>query len=279
MSPVPEDVWFENQGTQLYGRLRVVDPQQPTLILLCGLGFHTFEYEPLAERLAHLSVSTFSFDYRGHGRSAGPRGAWTIDDLVADAVAAVDLLTHRGLRTVALFGNSLGAMVAIVAGSRDRRVSTVLASNAPAHIADFLLTRPRRVLWAIAKTASALPLRISVNHFYSYRQLIQDPVWIQRIEADESIAAARRLSIRTYRSLLDEWDGEAAIAKLKRPVLVIHGARDGLQPAQQTELLFDAASEPKHLLTLDAGHLPHLDSTVVELAEESSAWLRCHGGS
>ncbi|MGZ5348343.1 MAG: alpha/beta hydrolase, partial [Solirubrobacterales bacterium] len=267
ISANPEEVWFDSQGIQLHGRLRAVGPNRPTLVLLCGLGFHTFEYEPFATRLAQLGFNTLSFDYRGHGRTAGPRGMWTIDELVADTTAAIDLLAQRGMADLSLFGNSLGAMVAIEAGAGDRRVRTVLASNAPAHVADFLLTRPRRALWAMAKAASALPLKISVNHFYSYRQLIKDPVWIQRIQTDPLISAARRLSVRTYRSLLDEWDGEVAIAKLDCPVLVLRGANDELQPPEQTELLFSAASEPKGLLAVDGGHLPHLDSTA-ELAEE-----------
>lgn len=275
MSADPEEIWFDSQGIRLYGRLHTVDPDRPTLVLLCGLGFHTFEYEPFATRLAQLSFNTLSFDYRGHGRTAGPRGMWTIDELVADTTAAIDLLAQRGQGDVSLFGNSLGAMVAIRAGARDRRVRTVLASNAPAHVADFLLTRPRRAIWAMAKAASALPLKISVNHFYSYSQLIKDPVWIQRIQTDPLISAARCLSVRTYRSLLDEWDGEVAIAKLACPVLVIRGANDELQPPQQSELLFSAASEPKGLLTVNGGHLPHLDC-IAELGEEAETWLRCH---
>jgi len=67
--------------SELYARLRTSDQEALTIVLLCGLGFHTFEYEPLAESLAASGYNALSFDYRGHGRSDGPRGRWSLADL------------------------------------------------------------------------------------------------------------------------------------------------------------------------------------------------------
>jgi hypothetical protein len=52
-----EEVWFPSGGLELYGRLRTSAADSPTIILLCGIGFHTFEYEPLATWLAARGVN------------------------------------------------------------------------------------------------------------------------------------------------------------------------------------------------------------------------------
>jgi pimeloyl-ACP methyl ester carboxylesterase len=162
-----------------------------------------------------------------------------------------------------LFGNSLGAMVAILAGAEDCRIRSVVASNCPACIADFLLTRPRRVLFAIAKAAALLaPLRFSINHFYSYEQLIPDPSWISTIERDALITDARRLSVDAYRTMLEYWDGSAAVTALHKPLLLVQGRNDQLQPPKQSQILYDTANDPSEYLLLDTGHLPHLEDTA-----------------
>jgi alpha-beta hydrolase superfamily lysophospholipase len=255
-----ETVGFRSAGLELYGRFRRVSDDALTLVLLSGIGFHTFEYEPLATDLAAGGFNSLSFDFRGHGQSAGPRGAWILDELAGDTHRAVDFAAARCAGPIGLFGNSLGAMVAILAGARDDRVSGVVAANCPARIADFLLTRPRRALFVLAKLVAPLaPMRISVNHFYSYSDLIEDPTWVERFERDPSIADARRLSVRTYGALLEGWNGPAAVTGLRKPLLVIQGRNDRMQPPQQSRLVFEAAHEPKRYELLETGHLPHLE--------------------
>jgi pimeloyl-ACP methyl ester carboxylesterase len=79
-----ETVTFRSGDLVLCGRLRHRAAAAPTLVLLSGVGFHTFEYEPLATELAAGGLNVLSFDFRGHGRSGGPRGRWTLDEPVAD---------------------------------------------------------------------------------------------------------------------------------------------------------------------------------------------------
>lgn len=50
-------------------------------------------------------------------------------------------------------------------------------------------------------------------------------------------------------------DSASKIARVSCPVLVVHGGRDDLIPAEQGRRLFDAAREPKHLKIIEgAGH-------------------------
>jgi alpha-beta hydrolase superfamily lysophospholipase len=256
-----ETISFRSGDLDLYGQLRHRGDEAPTVVLLCGLGFHTFEYEPLATQLAAEGWNSLSFDYRGHGRSGGPRGRWTLDELVADCRHAIDFACQRYSGPIGLFGNSLGAMVAILTGVRDDRLHGVAAANCPARIADFLLTRPRRALFSLAKLIGPFaPMRISVDHFYSYEQLIDDRSWVSTIQRDPLIADARRLSVTTLRTLLEAWNGPEAARELHKPLLVIQGQNDHLQPPKQSQLVFEVANGPKKYEVLDTGHLPHLEA-------------------
>lgn len=275
-----ETVSLRSGDLVLYGRLRHCAAAAPTLVLLSGVGFHTFEYEPLATELAAAGLNVLSFDFRGHGRSGGRRGRWTLEELVTDTRTAIDCARRRHDGPIGLFGNSLGAMIAVLTGSRDRRLAGVVAANCPARIGDFLLTRARRTLFALAKlTAPVAPLRISIDHFYAYEQLIDDPSWVSTIRRDPLIADARRLSAGTYRELLETWDGPQAARELLAPLLVIQGRHDNLQPPRQSELVFEAARSRQSSVDgrtryelVDTGHLPHLEAPAM-LAERLVEWM------
>jgi len=57
---MPDDVEttsFRSAELDLYARLRYRAAQASAIVLLSGLGFHTFEYEPLAIQLAAADLT------------------------------------------------------------------------------------------------------------------------------------------------------------------------------------------------------------------------------
>jgi pimeloyl-ACP methyl ester carboxylesterase len=62
------------------------------------------------------------------------------------------------------------------------------------------------------------------------------------------------------------------VARLARPLLLLQGAHDRLQPPAQALLLFEAAHEPKDCVSLPTGHLPNLERPDL-LADVATAWL------
>jgi alpha-beta hydrolase superfamily lysophospholipase len=203
----PEILRIRSEGVDLYERLRSCEDARVAVLLLCGLGFHTFEYGPLACRLADNGISCLSFDYRGHGRSGGPRCRWILEELATDTRHALDVAQRAHDGRVLLFGNSLGTMVADFAAVRDERPAALIAANTPANTADFLLTPPRRVLYRLLKLAEPVVAPRIVNHFITYEQLIDDPGRLQTNQRDRLIGDARQLSVSTYRELLEGWYG------------------------------------------------------------------------
>lgn len=255
-----EEIRIQSGKNKLYVKLWFVGDEKPVVIFLSGVGFHTFEYEPLATIMSQKGYNCLAFDFRGHGHSEGRRGFWTLQDLVNDTRCVLDYVSARFSGKIYLFGNSLGAMIGVYA-AQDARISRIVASNCPARLSSFMLNPSRRLLFALAKLVSlVLPLRISLNHFYSYNQLIDDPKWVATFTNDHLITDARRLSVTAYNGLLEEWDGVEAIRKVHIPLLIMQGKKDHMQPSTEADKLYTVANKPKLLELINTGHLPHLEN-------------------
>lgn len=275
MTTQVEALHIHSGGIDLYARLRRAWPGAPLVVMLCGIGFHTFEYEDLATLLCDAGLNCLAFDYRGHGFSGGERGRWTLADLTCDAQAVLaHAFEHYAADPVVLFGNSLGGMIGMLTAGREPRVRTVIASNAPARLSDFMLTPARRALLRLSRfVPNSVPLRLSLSHFYSYAQLIDDPAWLQVLETDPLVQDARRLRFGSYRSLFIDWDGPVTAARLHIPLLLLQGRNDAMQPPSQMDHLFATAKEPKRRVLLDTGHLPHLEAPQA-VRDAVLDWLR-----
>lgn len=258
--PTVEEVHFASGAYRLFGKLRVHDEAAPTILLLHGLGFHSFEYDSLAPLLARGGFNSLAFDHRCHGRSDGPRGRWVLADLVEDAANAVQFLSRRVSGSIGAFGNSLGAIVGIHVAVREPRISSLVASGCPTRVADFAATRFRKRLLALIQAmARVVPFRVSVNHFVPYRRILLNPQLVDRVKRDPLIADARRFAPATYADMF-EWNALQVVGRLSIPMLVLYATRDGLQPAGQSTLLFEAARGVKEIRSLDTGHVPDLEN-------------------
>jgi pimeloyl-ACP methyl ester carboxylesterase len=256
---VSEEIHFRSGPYRLFGKLRMPVPRAPTLLLLHGLGFHSFEYDGLASRLAHDGLNSLAFDFRGHGRSEGRRGRWVLHDLVEDAVNAVAFLSPRVAGRIGVFGNSLGAITAIHLAGRTPKVESLVASSCPTRVSDFAVTAFRKTLLGVMKViAKVVPIRISVNHFIPYRRILRQPGIIDQVRRDPLVRDARRLAPSTYTDLFD-WNALDVVAKLRIPLLVLYARHDNLQPPEQSTLLFEAAQCEKELRRIDTGHVPDLE--------------------
>src|SRR5512132_2339853 len=78
----------------------------PVVVLSHSLGSNLHMWDPQAAALADRQV--LRYDTRGHGQSDVPGGAYTLDELVADAVALLDEL---GIPKVDFVGLSMGGMI------------------------------------------------------------------------------------------------------------------------------------------------------------------------
>jgi len=97
----------------------------PVIMLSHSLGADLTMWEPQVAPLTAAGFRLLRYDHRGHGGSAAPDGAYTIEQLAADAVGLLDAL---GLTRVHFCGLSMGGMVGQVLGARHGHRLLSLAS-------------------------------------------------------------------------------------------------------------------------------------------------------
>ena len=212
-----EPVEFTSKdGTRLTGWfLPAVGQAKGTIVHCHGNAQNMTAHWLFAEFLPRKQFNLLVFDYRGYGKSEGsPARAGTIED----ARAALDyVLSRRDVdpERVALFGQSLGGAIAVVAAAEDKRVKALLIESA----------------FSSYQSAAAHALRSNpLTYLFSWP-----------------------LSRALIRSGRDPIDHIAAISP--RPVLVIHGAADRIVPCDMSRELHEAAGEPKELWIVEgAGH-------------------------
>lgn len=246
----------------LYGKLYKVGDDKPTIILLHGLGFHSFEYDKLTPLLMKEGYNCLSFDFRCCGKSDGKRGYWTLAEYVEDAAAAVKLIELNLNKNIIIFGNSLGATVAVslLAKNETNAIKGIIAANCATRPVDFGMNSFRKLLLALSSFVfKIVHFRINVNYFIPYTKILSDKNIIKRIATDRSISEARKFAISTYQDMFS-WDMTKVVPNVKVPILVLQGKEDGLQSTTQSTMLYDAANEPKELILTETGHLPNLEN-------------------
>lgn len=257
-----QDIKIQSGENTLYGKLYLKDKHLPTILLLHGLGFHSFEYDDLAPLLVEENFNCLSFDFRCCGKSDGKRGYWTLADYVEDASNALKYINENINNQVIIFGNSLGATVAVSLAAQDsnEQIKGIVAANCATRPVDFGMNPFRKVLLNIAAAIfKIIHFRISVNYFIPYTKILSDKEIIKKIAADKSITEARKFAVSTYQDMFS-WDMTKIVPRVKVPILVLQGKEDGLQSTTQSTMLFDAANEPKELILTETGHLPNLEN-------------------
>jgi pimeloyl-ACP methyl ester carboxylesterase len=194
--------------------------------------------EMWAYQVAHLADRGFrciAFDRRGHGRSDAPARGYDMDTFADDLAAVIEQL---GLRDVSLVGHSAGGAEILRYfgrhGSGRVRSAALVAAAAP-----YLVRTPDNPYGApmavheaaIAAWRRDFPAWAEANKapFFTPQTSPAMVDWLIGQLVDTSPAVA----IATFRALIGK-DLRPDLAKVDRPMLILHGDRDASAPLQIT---------------------------------------------
>ncbi len=202
-------------GVKISGRHAAHD--RPHLIVLAHPAVIGQDYAPLAE-LAELLYPDFdiaTFDFRGHGKSAG----YLTPDLrgpAADLAAVLDHFRTSGYGWTGVVGFSLGGMAGICHAASRHDLDALASIGAPPHMPDTgaLSRHPRLV---------PLFLRALGLHMRSGQPAPEEVIDLVGMVAPT-------------------------------PLLLVHGSGEIFYPREDFEALWERAGEPKTRLVLQAGH-------------------------
>jgi alpha-beta hydrolase superfamily lysophospholipase len=259
-------------GTELTTRhWAMPDARRPwaTLLMVHGLGEHSGRYEHVGARLAGAGIDVHAYDQRGFGASGGRR-AWVdrwsrFHDDLAERLAATRSMAAGG--PVAVYGHSLGGLVALGYALSDRPKPDALVLSAPA-IDAAIPAWKRGLVRILGAVAPNLPVRNSL----ATSVLSRDPqVGVQYVA--DPLNYHRTTTHLGVEFLREQARCRAAIGDLRVPTLVIHGGADRLVPTAASAPLGDLPTVSRRTYPA-LRHEVHNEPEWESVVDDVIGWLR-----
>ena len=207
-----------------------------------------------AELLAQRGLRVVCADTRGHGASAAPPAPYTMDDLVADAVAVLDALD---IERVHLVGLSLGGMMGFGLGIlQPRRVASLVLCDARADAPPaFAAPWDERIATALREGCTALAAS-TTERWFGKPFLESHPDIARRFR--EGVAATSAEGFIGCARAIQRLDYLPRVADIAAPTTLVVGANDGPLPQAMADLQRLIRGSELEVIA-GAGHLPNID--------------------
>ena len=219
--------WQSADGLQLVGRSWEPDSEpRAAVCLVHGLGEHCGRYQHVAAALNEAGFAVLACDQRGHGRSAGKRGAIPSYDALMDDIGL--LLEQASQRCPGkprfLYGHSLGGNEVINYTLRRKPALAGVVATSPGLRTAF---KPPAAQLVVGRMANKLWPAFTMPNGLELAAISRDPAVVEAYQQDPLVHD--RLSARLGIELLES--GEWAIAhagEFPVPLLLMHGTADRL---------------------------------------------------
>ncbi|MGB3432647.1 3-oxoadipate enol-lactonase [Achromobacter sp.] len=224
----------------------------PTLVLANSIGTTLHMWDAQIPALTrHFRV--LRYDYRGHGASSVPQGAYSLDRLGRDVL---ELLDGLGIERAHFLGLSLGGIVGQWLGVHaPERVGRLILSNTSAYLGPAPQWDER-----IAATERADDMSETAETFL--KNWFPAP-WLR--EGNPAVEPFRAMLLSTDKhglagafAAVRDFDLRPTIALIPNPTLVIAGQHDTVTAASHGEQIA-AAIPGARLLVLPAVHLANIE--------------------
>jgi pimeloyl-ACP methyl ester carboxylesterase len=244
------------------GRLRL-----PAIVLVTGAGQLERDetvagipiFAQLAGALAREGFVVLRYDKRGVGQSGGRSERATLQDYADDLTAAVKWLAKRkdiDPKRIAVVGHSEGGAVAMLA-AREKKISSLVLVAAPGTPgSDLILEQQRHLLDVMKAPEAERTAKIELQQRI-HAAVISDKGW-------EAIPEELRTQAEStwFRSLL-MFDPAKVMAKVKQPVLIVHGDLDREVMPHHADTLAKLARARKKAAPVELVHLPGVNHLLV----------------
>ena len=259
-------------GIEIFWQSWTPSPVRAVVVLAHGLSEHSGRYGWTAEQLAARGYATFALDHRGHGRSAGARALIDrIDNAVADLDQLVDAASGAHPDSpLFLLGHSVGGCISIAYAVRhqDKLDGLLLSAPLAALEAASLLERVAgHVLSRIAPKLGVIDIDSTT--------VSRDPAVVRDYDSDP-LNHRGKLPARTVHELASTVARfPEDVARLRLPILLMHGTDDRLVPIAGTEMVDERCrSEDQTFIRYDGLYHeilnePERDRVVADIAD----WL------
>jgi hypothetical protein len=271
-NPTDSDVTIPAAGFGLAGTLTTPATQgrlrHPTVVLVAGAGSIDRDstvagipiFAQLAGQLAERDFVALRYDRRGIGKSGGRVERATLDDYAEDVIAAVKWLAKRkdvDSERIFVAGHGEGGSVAMLAAAREKKIEgLVLMAGIGTPGRELILEQQQYLLSKMSLSEAERADKVALQ------KKILDAAIAQKDW--EGIPAEMRAAADTplYRSLIT-FDPAATMARLKQPMLILHGALDRQVPVHHADKLAEMARGRKKAGSVEVKQLPSLNHLFI----------------
>ncbi|HXI46908.1 MAG TPA: lysophospholipase [Candidatus Acidoferrales bacterium] len=266
------DRFATRDGTSLLVRRwpSTAGPAWATVVLVHGLAEHSGRWNHVGSQLAAAGLDVEAMDLRGFGGSSGRR-AWVErwsqlhDDLEERLVA----IRAAGPNPVALYGHSMGGLIALGYVLDGRALPDVLVLSAPAM--DVSIPAWKRALaQVLARVAPTMRMANGLDH----DELCRVPAVVAAYGPDPMNVHTSTVGFGV-RAFTEQRRVAAAIGRLSLPTLVIHGGEDRIVPTAGSEVFEGRAGVTRRVYP-GIRHELHNEPEGPAILDDVIAWLRDH---
>jgi pimeloyl-ACP methyl ester carboxylesterase len=242
------------------------DAAKPAVVFLHGAGFDRTTWRLQTRWFAHHGRSVLAVDFPAHGWSAGPM----LTSVAAMADWTARLIAAAGLKSAALVGHSMGALVALdCAGRHPDKVRALalcgVAVEMPVH--------PEMLESAKANTLKVQELMTfwGIGNALHMGGMVSPGLWLRR-EALAVLARNKPDVIHADLAACNAYkDAAVRAATVTCPTVLVLGDGDLMTPAAKAKPLAAAIAGAKTVLVKDSGHF-----MMVERSDETLEALKSH---
>lgn len=241
------------------------DAAKPTVVFIHGVLNDHSVWILQTRSFAHHGWNVLAPDLPGHCRSAGdpPR---TVEEAAAFVIA---LLDAAGVKQAALVGHSFGSLTALQAAAT--------APERVTHLALVGTASPMKVSPALLDASLNAPMQaIDMVNVFSHSMLAPPPsalgpgTWLyggSKALMKRVLASNTQVNVfhRGFKACDDYRGGEAAMDKIRCPVLFILGRNDSMTLPRMAQPLIARAPDAK-VVTVEAGHQMMVEAPDAVLA-------------
>jgi pimeloyl-ACP methyl ester carboxylesterase len=219
------------------------------LLLIQGLGYARWSWEPILPRLAD-DYRVLFFDNRGIGESDKPEGPYTARAMADDALQVLD---EAGVDRAHVLGASLGGMIAqeLAVAAPERVDKLILCCTTPGGAATVPMPQVTVDLFAAAAT---LPPEVALRRFVE-----------NALAADASPDLVQELFDRRLANPPDPagWQAQAAAGlgfagvdgAITAPTLLVTGTEDNVVDPRNSDVLAERIADAELERIEGTGHL------------------------
>ena len=264
-----------HDGEELYLQAWIPDEFKAAVLIVHGLAEHSSRYVHVAEDFNQNGYAVYTFDGRGHGKSAkGAPDAFypSIDDYTKDVDSLfAKVKEHAAGKPCFIYGHSMGGLITSYYEITHQPETAGIIVTGPAvavgdDISPFLI----RISKLMSNIAPRLATTVLDGNLIS-----RDSKEVEKYDKDP-LNYRGGIRARVGAEMLKAIQVvEGGRAKFKSPVLIMHGTADGITAPRGSQALYDGASSADKTLRMWEGlyHEIHNEPEKEEVLAEVVAWM------